>query len=443
MVKANPEYDKWTIPSDWDEETDGFLCYVMCVPNSRQWRGVFDGHIDTLAYGRKWNKLSGQITEVQAIAREVFESMCAVRCDEIFEVLNCICEQLTELTGQGVAEGQTIEDPPLDGTITVGSGEQFPDQEAYFDAKCAVANAIFDTVLAMVDWLNGNQDDVIAGQFGGVTSGLLVGISAVGIASWVWDKVKTFTASLAGQIVSTVTDFAELSAAMNDTHQETVLAMFNASNTNSAEANAISAIQAGTPTIGTPETLMLKILLSSDMLNNLFDPRADLAAYVSPSPIDCGAAILQLWTFPTDVQGWTFVDDSDPGSSATRVYDAVNQAIENEYIVESAPNVSAFGINTSPSVSHALVPGSSVQVDYSAPSDAPLNHGINVIAEFSDATEEETGILTFNMAGTRVLTISVTKTITNVRVECGRSTSGSAQGSTSQQHFLEVRIIGL
>ncbi len=442
MVKANPEYNRWTIPSDWDEETDGFLCYVMCVPNSRQWRGVFDGHIDTLAYGRKWNKLSGQITDVQAIAREVFESMCAVRCDEIFEVLSCICEQLTEQTGQGTTEGQTIEDPPSDGTITVGPGEQFPDQQAYFDAKCSVANAIFDTVLAMVDWLAENEDGLIVGQFGGVTSGLLVGIGIVGIASWVWGKVKTFVSSLAGQIVATATGFAELSAAMNDTHQETVLAMFNASNAHSAETNAIAAIQAGTPTIGTPETLMLKILLSSDMLNNLFDPREDIATYVSPSPIDCGAAILQLWTFPTDVQGWTFSDDSDPGSSASREYDAVLESIGLELVVASLPFETSSANNISPTVAIPVTPGASVQVDFAGTSDAPKQQRVAVTAIYTDATSEENDIVGSD-PGTLLLDITQSKTIETVEVLFQRSTSETAQGSTHTTDLLEVRIVGL
>ena len=70
MVKKTREENKWTIPSDWNEEIDGYMCYVLCVPNSRQWRGIFAGQVSDLAYGRNWNKLTGNIKANQFIATE-------------------------------------------------------------------------------------------------------------------------------------------------------------------------------------------------------------------------------------------------------------------------------------------------------------------------------------------------------------------------------------
>ncbi len=135
------------------------------------------------------------------------------------------------------------------------------------------------------------------------------------------------------------------------------------------------------------------------------------------------------------------MDGSDAGSSASRAYNSSGESIENTLVVESAPNVSALGLNSSPAISIAVTPGASVQVDHAAPSDAPLFQQIVARANYSDATSEEDDVVS-NAAGTLILTLTQSKTITSIDVDIRRSTSGSAQGSTHSTDIQEVRIIG-
>lgn len=63
------------IPDDWDEATDGYVTYMLCCPNSDMWRGYVTGAIYELTRGRDWDADTGTITDVQAIAWEVYNSM--------------------------------------------------------------------------------------------------------------------------------------------------------------------------------------------------------------------------------------------------------------------------------------------------------------------------------------------------------------------------------
>lgn len=63
------------IPNDWDEPTDGFINVVLCIPNSQMWRGMVSGAIYRLTRGRVWDATTGTITEVQAIAKEIHNTM--------------------------------------------------------------------------------------------------------------------------------------------------------------------------------------------------------------------------------------------------------------------------------------------------------------------------------------------------------------------------------
>lgn len=71
------------IPSDWTEETDGFLVKIACCPNSVQWSGIFDGALYNLAQGRTWKASTGTITTAQTIGRGIFNSImtCDIQTD--------------------------------------------------------------------------------------------------------------------------------------------------------------------------------------------------------------------------------------------------------------------------------------------------------------------------------------------------------------------------
>jgi hypothetical protein len=203
------------------------------------------------------------------------------------ELLACICATNETLVEQGAVAGQAVGDIASDGTVSIGPNEQFPDQETYFDAKCNVSNAIFDTILGIVDWLDDNDVDLIAGLFGGVTSGLLVAVAFAGPVGWAWLVVGSIITGIAGYIVKLAVNFSDLSDALGDTHDECVAGLYNASNALAAKTSFVEAVEDGSPVITSVESGLLSLFLVSDLLNNLFLPRDDIVNYVSPDPVVC------------------------------------------------------------------------------------------------------------------------------------------------------------
>lgn len=440
MPKRTREENKWTIPSDWLEERDGYMCYVLCVPNSRQWRGIFDGQVSDIAYGRHWNKLTGNIKSNQEVARGIFESMCAQQCDDIIAQITLIAEGVIELGDKTGTVGQEVEVEQSDGVVTVGEGEQFIDQASYFDAKCNVSNGIYDTVLGAVTWLDDNNVDLLLGLFGGVTSGLIAGLIGAGPMGWAVILTASTIAGVAGFISRFAVSFSDLKAALIDVHSEAVLALFSASDTLAAEAGFIAEVEAGTPPITSVESGILALLLTSDMLNNLFSPREDMSGYQSASPIDCGTALLASWTFPVDAEGWTFRDDSTSPSSASGVYNGPDQALEVTKVNAgggSRPIAKGTWLKTGLSLSTPI--GGSVQFDFSETSDG-IAQGAHIKVIYSDLTEEERTLGVGAGAGTMVLTFSVAKTLEEIECSLSRTTSSS---NTHTADIEEVRVYGI
>lgn len=439
MSKKSREWGKLPIPSDWDEATDGYQLVALCIPNSRQWRAILVGQISDLAYGRKWNRNTGTITDVQLLAREIFETMAITCLDDIAVAIECICNGTTILAEKSGQEGQAAEGTLSDGIVETGEGEQFPDQESYFDAKCNAANGIFDTVLGMIVWLRDNDVDMLAGLFGGVTSGLLVAAALAGPVGWAWALVSSLVVSLAGFIIAYALNFSDVKDALDDTHEACVMSLYNATDSITAEDNFVDAVEAGTPTITSVESSFLRILLSAEILNQLFEPREDVGKYISPSPISCGDSLLAFWTFPSDAEGWTFRDDSVGASSATGAYNAPEEALQVTKVTAGGggqPRAKGTWLKTGLSV--LVTAGSSAQFDYSAPSDS-VNQSKHMKVIYSDLTEDELMISGGTGAGTLVMTLPAAKTI--AEIECSISRAWTV-ASTSTSDVLEVRVYG-
>lgn len=354
-------------------------------------------------------------------------------------LLECLCSAIGALVEQGAVAGQVVGDIASDGTVDYGPGEQFPDQSSYFDAKCNVANGIYDTILGLVDWLDDNDVGLIAGLFGGVTSGLLVAIALSGPVGWAWAVVGGLVAGLAGYIVELSVNFSDLSAALGDTHDECVLGLYNASNAATAKTSFIDAVEAGTPVITSAESGLLGMLLSSDLVNNLFAPREDIVFYESPSPVDCGSAILASWTFPVDAEGWVFRDDSAGASSASGIWNSSDLALQitmNNAGGASKPISKGTWLETGLAI--AVPVSSSVQFDYSAPSDG-INQSKHIKIIYDDLSESNKTVTGGTTAGTLIITLPAAKTIEEI--ECSISRTTSVMNSHTSD-ILEVRVIG-
>lgn len=440
MARKFSEWNKWPIPDDWIEERDGYMCYVLCVPNSRQWRGIFDGQVSDIAYGRNWNKHTGSIIDNQVIAREIFESMCAAKCDDMIAQITLIAEGIVELGDKTGTVGQDVEVENSDGVIAVGEGEQFPDQESYFDAKCNVANGVYDTILGAVTWLDDNNVDLLLGLFGGVTTGLIAGLIAAGPFGWAVILTASVIAGLAGFISRYAVSFSDLKDALIDTHTETVLALYNATNALTAEENFITEVEAGTPPITSIESGVLALLLTSDMINNLFEPREDMAVYESDSPIDCGSGLLQIWTFAASGEGWSFRDDSTGTYSASGVWFLPKEAWE---VTIAGPGTGhgprAEGTVLISGLSLAIPAGGSVQMDHSATGDG-VQGSRQIKVFFSDATDQTEKPPSTSTAGTIVMTVPTAKTISSIEVSFGRNWTFAFSTTRDCE---EVRVYGI
>lgn len=336
------------------------------------------------------------------------------------DLLDCICQAVSILAEQGEIAGQDVEAPTSDGGVSVGPGEQFPDQATYFEAKCSVSNGIYDTLKGTIDWLVANNADLLLNAFGGITSGLLLAFLISGPVGWSIGVVTTVVVAIAGLLVSESVDFVDLSAAMADTHDEAVLALFNASNGVNARINFIAATAAGTPAISPVEEGLLSLLMTAEMVNQLFNPRSDLAGYVSPDAVDCGTGLLLHWPFDADLDGFSFADESTGGNSAAGVWDANDgDGAVKITLTNVGDNYSAIGSVEKTGLSQAVDVGNSVQFDYSATSDGE-DMGKLLEVVYSDASTDSFQAPGSQAAGTIILSVAEAKTLAEVKLTISR-----------------------
>lgn len=339
--------------------------------------------------------------------------------------------------GQSVT-GQEIDDPPSDGIVEVGEGQQFETQEDYLDAKCNAANGIFDTTREMLDWLDVNSVDINAGLFGGWTTAIVLGLLVSGPVGWAVTLSGVLVSSLAAFAVAKALDFESAVDAMDDVHDELVLSLFNASDSETALTSFMATLATASGPPGTVMQQFIKFLIGDKVLNQLFNPRSDVATYTSPSPVDCGGAILQTWDFDSDFESWTFVDDSEVNGLAVRSYNATAESIATQLTSTSARST---GTHTSPALAIAVVAGASVQFDYSQSSDG-LNWGKSIIATYSDMSEFQITRTNDKGPSTLILTLPSAGTLASIDIITTRG-NGARTPYDIDVQILEVRVIGL
>lgn len=356
------------------------------------------------------------------------------------ELLECICAAQNALVELGVLAGQKVENEPSDGEVSVGPDDQYPDQASYFVAKCAASNAIYDTVLASVQWLETNNIDLIGGLIGGMTTALAMGLLISGPVGWAVTLAAVTVTGITTYLISQVVNFSDLEDALVDVHDELVLSLFNSSNTITAKFNFLAEIAASSEPTTLVERDLVALMLSSDLLNLLFDPRQDTGDYQSPDPVDCGAALLQVWSFAASGEGWTFRDDSTGAYTAAGVW---NSPAEAWRMTMTGPGTGtgphARGTILITGLSIAVPAGGSVQVDHSATSDNVVGSR-RVKAIFSDVTEQQFTASSTKTAGTYIMTLAAAKTIAEIEVSLGRNWSNPF---TMTRDVEEVRVVGL
>ncbi len=246
--------------------------------------------------------------------------------------------------------------------------------------------------------------------------------------------------ALTTYLIARVINFEDLTDAMADVHDELVLALFNASDAITAKASFLTVLESSSvPTTGIEHGLV-KLMLTNDLLNQLFDPRGDTATYQSPSPVDCGASLLQVWSFVASGEGWSFRDDSTGAYSASGAW---NSGAEAWTITIVGPGTGtgprAEGTILITGLSIAIPAGGSIQFDHGATGDGVIASR-KVKAIFSDVTEQEFQPSSTKTAGTVVMTVPSAKTIAEIEVSIGRNWSNPFN---TTRDVLEVRVIGV
>lgn len=415
------ENDKWSIPDDWTE-SDGYQLLTLCVPNSRQWRGILRGQISSLSYGRNWNKNSGTIVVVQELAREIEETMTINCLADITEALQCICAQMEAQTVRGSATETEVDIPPSNGEISVGPGEQFPTQGAYYNAKCSAANGVYDTALGAIDWMDNNVEDLLSGLFSGITTGMTAGFLAAGPLGWGVMAAAATMSALAALTVRYDLNFSDVSDALGEQHDECVKALYNAANSSLARSNFLTELDNAATSITPLARKFVSYLLSNSVLNQLFDIGDDVVSYNSPDPVVCDTFLFR-WPFILSGESWLFRNDSTGAYSASGAW---NSSAEAWRIGLTGPGTGtgprAEGTVYLTGLSIVVGVGNSVQFDHSATSDEVVGSR-KIKAIFSDATEQFFSAPSTATAGTAIMSIEASKTIEELEVGLGRNWS--------------------
>lgn len=267
-------------------------------------------------------------------ASDVEDAIDIIRRDlnsmAVEELLECICQKLTVLAEVQVKIGGSIETagqsggtdvdvgPLSAGSASIGEGGQFPDNESYQGAKCSTANGIYDTVLGVIDWMDANSVDLLAGLFGGVTTGLVAAMISAGPVGWATALAASVVAAITSIMMRYSLNFGDISDALGEEHSAAVLALNAAQNSDEARDEFLLAIDGATTPITALERLLLSLLLPNVSLNQLFTPRSDVAAYTSPDPISCPSIIWAVTVgVPTTVLTGTSVSiDSEWGTTS-------------------------------------------------------------------------------------------------------------------------------
>jgi len=315
-----------------------------------------------------------------------------------------------------------VDIPPSDGGISVGLGEQFPTQSAYYDAKCNAANGIFDTVLGANNWMVNNSVDLLLGLFGGVTTGLIAGLIGAGPLGWGVIVAASTIAGLAGMTIRYSLNFSDISDALGEQHDECVKALYNAANSSLARANFITELGNAATSTTALEREFVEFLLSNTVLNQLFDIGDDVVRYESPDPVVCDTFLFR-WPFTLSGESWTFRDDSTGDYSASGAWNSGAEAWRIGLVGPGTPTgPRAEGVIYLTGLAIVVDVGNSVQFDHGATSDGVVSSR-SIKAVFSDATEQFFQAPSTSSAGTAIMSIEESKTIAELEIGLGRNWS--------------------
>lgn len=450
---------KLPIPSDWTEG-DGFTAVFFCIPNSRGWRSIITGMVESLSEGRTWDRSTGTITDVQELGRDIFEGFSMACLDDILVEIAAIktaidgvkaaldpLAYLADIPSVTLAineccrarglTGQTADDIAPLPVVTVGGPEdQFSSVSQMLDAKCSVANGIYDTVFGIVNWLKENNADVKGGLFVGTATTLVGALIAAGPLGWGVALVAgTVTGIIATILSATAINFADIEGGLTDAHTEIVTGLHSAKNQSEARDSFIDALKVEYAGLTVPEEQLLRYMLNNKVLNQLFAPTDEMAIYVSDNPVVC-PGFDYLWTYDSSIQGWLTEDQSLGTQTATMTWDRLSQSIEFNLVLTVGGGASARGVAYLAGLAIDVDTSSLVQADYGPTSDGN-NSFQQLIVTYSDTTTQTASSSgTTDAGGTLSITPASAKQIERIDFSVSREVGNYDY----TLNLLEVRI---
>lgn len=244
---------------------------------SRYYSVAVDGSLVKLT-DAEWE----EVTDVVDLA---IEELSMTGCSEIVDLLTEMTASIVQASATGAAAGQLLDDQPSGGEVQFGAGQQFSSQDDYLEAKCTVANAIYDSALTLAEGDLGLVDDYLA--IGGITVIIASLLAAAGPVGWTVGGVSLAVVGIAILLTSASVDFADIAAALDDVHVELVSALYAAGDATSARAAFLAVLAGATPVLTSAELRLVSLFLTDKMTNQLFSPRPDVARYQSLAPVNC------------------------------------------------------------------------------------------------------------------------------------------------------------
>lgn len=271
--------------------SEEWCSFAICWPDTVAWRAILRGLLSTPQRGRFWDERTGNVREIQAMGREIFDENidlrgCIMACDggtadalrEIAASMRACCAAdpgtsngsggagATERPETTITEGDSSVDPPPEGFDT------WPEFYAY---KCAVATWIWETLnndLSLIGMMN-----LVVLIASGVVIHFAPYLAAVVATPIPFDDIVAIATLIATVIGMSLSAIDELHSAFVAGREAIICAMYSAKSVSAAKfafGEAWGAeIDIETPVDEVAHVLKLVAinLANNDAMNKLFE----------------------------------------------------------------------------------------------------------------------------------------------------------------------------
>lgn len=128
----NRRHRQYHAPDDWSEG-DGYVSFVICVPNSRKWRAIVRGQLWELTWWYTWHHSTSPNIEVRKIAEKIYNSIMTCNLDEVLKEISQTNQQTALLLYSAITKTSVnldVENNP----VWSSSSRQFGDASGVFSS---------------------------------------------------------------------------------------------------------------------------------------------------------------------------------------------------------------------------------------------------------------------------------------------------------------------